>query len=107
MGINVILYRRIGYLETEDEICIGEPDWDTKKVEWWDTIRYAGDQEVINNIDWRFSNTFDTYLRPKNIDDAIDWVLGNLKYNELRANDWVKAFNEMKSDPELYFYVSR
>lgn len=105
MGINVCLYRKVGYLPTEDEIIIGEPDWDVKEVEWWDYIRQAGDRDFVNNIDWEHSHTFDDYLRPTNISDAMLWVSDNIEGK--RRSDYLKALNEMITDPDLYFYISR
>lgn len=114
MGLNILLYRIEGIEEYQDHYPYQTiKTFKTSTPDWWDSFRHSGDREFCSSVDFDHRAEGDdgdpdidrrVYSRPSDLDAAISWVKENIyEGNQERL---IRVLEEMKKDPDLWFYLS-
>lgn len=97
MGVNIHLL----------SVNTDEPVRFDNQPDWWDSNRYTGDSELVDDesIDWEYLYHDDeTLKRPKDFQSVKQWVNEHVQPgNQLRL---IKALDAMERDRSLWFLVS-
>jgi len=111
MGVNIH-----AHILKERGISMGYVYWDTDRFEGFSTLGHAGDREFVSTseIEWHeepddpnqpFGTEGESYIRPKNIDNAISWVIRSVhECNQLRL---VRLLEDMRKNERLFICVSQ
>lgn len=104
MGLNISVYRLGETIITENWSFKDETYTEKEERPSWDFIRHFGDVEFALSgmckpvLD---EGGDDLYYRPKDFNQAREWVTNNVESNKER---WFNMFDEMEKDEKLVFH---
>lgn len=106
MGIHISVVKIVGFEPYEDYgktiIFVNK-----EKQKWFDYLRYAGDTNFNNEVEFEYMDVPDKeemLKRPKDFDAAEKWVKENISDgNQFRL---LNALEKMRNDESLCFDVS-
>ena len=95
MGVHIIPYK---YNGTEDDVLHGEYDDTVSLKGEFDSIRMSGDNDFINENDWRRIGIEGNLRQPIDIDKTIEWCK-----NSTYQQRFIPYLEKMKTDDSLTF----
>jgi hypothetical protein len=111
MGLHIIAYRIIG-IDTEEDYS-GKPIkyLKTESYKGFDSIRHSGDGDFATDIEFikhpdDGEDFEERYYRPKDIEQAKQWVLNSGKIPDCNQSRLLKLLEDMSIDPLLYICFS-
>lgn len=112
MGMHIIPYILKERVEPND---YGYSPWDIEEFKNFDSCRYSGDRDFVltDDIDWNYESDDPlstdmyeySYMRPKDIDEAIEWVVENVEHEPNHAR-LINLLEAMRLNKKLHIFVS-